>query len=326
MTSASQSIGATSKQVGLLTRLKYFSLVGLLTSIFAIKGISSNPVTLQTIGETFGAVAPLKADKDSFYKIRIEPVFNAYCVECHQQSKVKGGLRVDHLKHTVLSGKSGHAIVPGSPENSLMITRMELPPENKFAMPPLGKARFTPDELTVLKLWIEKGASGSAMPEEFPNAPAPVKEIEFEKINFDDIKEARQPLAVEVAAFQNAYPSVLQYESRGSIYMNVNSYAIGRQFNDDVMQALKPFADHIIRLDAMGANMTDHSLPLILAMTRLEVARLANTNLSTEAVSQMIELKKLRELTLSPNLLPEPIQADFELANISLGFIGDWNE
>ena len=64
---------------------------------------------------------------DSFYARHIYPIFDANCVVCHGEEKVKGGLRLDTYDRLMRGGKEGAVIIPGKPERSILLERITLP-------------------------------------------------------------------------------------------------------------------------------------------------------------------------------------------------------
>jgi uncharacterized membrane protein len=96
---------------------------------------------------------------DSFYARRIYPIFEAKCVLCHGEQKVKGGLRVDSYDLLMRGGTSGAVIIPGKPERSILFQRITLPPDHKKFMPGEGKPPLKPEEIAWIRAWIAQGAS-----------------------------------------------------------------------------------------------------------------------------------------------------------------------
>lgn len=98
------------------------------------------------------------------------PIFQMRCVVCHGKRKQEGGLDLRFHASQMKGGKSGPAIVPGKPDESLLVKRIvsgQMPPPKLlveyFVRPP------TEAEVDLLRKWIAGGA-----------APAP-KEVEDEK-------------------------------------------------------------------------------------------------------------------------------------------------
>src|SRR5436190_13485703 len=65
-----------------------------------------------------------KPDREGleFFERRIRPVLVEHCYECHSgAAKIKGGLRLDSRDGWSRGGDSGSPIVPGKPDESLLI-------------------------------------------------------------------------------------------------------------------------------------------------------------------------------------------------------------
>ena len=64
---------------------------------------------------------PLTLEKAEVFKDLVQPILQSKCVACHNESKVKGKLRLDHITGIQKGGKSGALFVAGNPEPSLLI-------------------------------------------------------------------------------------------------------------------------------------------------------------------------------------------------------------
>jgi hypothetical protein len=93
----------------------------------------------------------------SFFESRIRPLLSENCYKCHAQDskKIKGGLLLDRKAGWVRGGDSGEVIVPGKPDESLLIMMVERDPELE-AMPP--KRALKPEQVADLREWIKRGA------------------------------------------------------------------------------------------------------------------------------------------------------------------------
>ncbi len=68
------------------------------------------------------AAADLNPADIEFFETHIRPVFIQQCYECHSESiQAKGGLRLDTAAGIVIGGQRGPLIVPGKPDESLLI-------------------------------------------------------------------------------------------------------------------------------------------------------------------------------------------------------------
>ena len=91
----------------------------------------------------------------------ILPVLTAKCNKCHCEEKSKGDLRMDTYELAIKGGENGKNFVAGNLKDSLSITRITLPDSDDEHMPPEGKDQLTPEEIALLKWWVEQGASGT---------------------------------------------------------------------------------------------------------------------------------------------------------------------
>lgn len=90
-----------------------------------------------------------------FFEKQVRPVLVERCYECHAEKKQKGGLRLDTRSHTLKGGDNGPVVVPGKPEDSLLIKAISYS-DPDLQMPP--KNRLSPQEAAVLTEWIKMGA------------------------------------------------------------------------------------------------------------------------------------------------------------------------
>jgi hypothetical protein len=93
--------------------------------------------------------------KVEFFESKIRPVLVQHCYECHaaESKTLRGGLLVDSRQGLLLGGESGAAVVPGEPEESLLISALR---HDGFEMPPQQKlSQVIIDDF---EKWIRDGA------------------------------------------------------------------------------------------------------------------------------------------------------------------------
>ncbi len=93
---------------------------------------------------------PVSYDKD------IEPIFVKKCFVCHSSNVKEARLDLGSYEGLVKGGKRGKAIVPGNSEQSLLAQAAGK--TRKPLMPPKSEEPLTPEELALIKLWIDQGA------------------------------------------------------------------------------------------------------------------------------------------------------------------------
>lgn len=90
-----------------------------------------------------------------FFENKIRPVLSQHCYSCHatDAKSTKGGLLLDTRDAARKGGDSGPAVVPGSVDDSLIISALQY---ESFEMPPKGKL----DDAVIADFtkWIEMGA------------------------------------------------------------------------------------------------------------------------------------------------------------------------
>ncbi len=105
-------------------------------------------------------IAEVKRDKPVDFDKEVLPILRKNCVACHNASTAEAKLVVESAQAMLKGGDSGPAIVAKNGLASILIKRATgelddiMPPkDNKVAAKPL-----TPQELGLIKLWIDQGA------------------------------------------------------------------------------------------------------------------------------------------------------------------------
>jgi mono/diheme cytochrome c family protein len=99
-------------------------------------------------------LAAQESDVDYFRDVR--PLLSVHCWRCHSHEAVKGGLRLDDRALALKGGDSGPALVPGKPDESLLL-KLVTTADKAERMPAKAEA-LTPKEVDVLRRWIAAGA------------------------------------------------------------------------------------------------------------------------------------------------------------------------
>ena len=139
-------------------QIKYFGAVAVWLSL-SLAGHTGEPPAKSTVAIPIADIkrnAPVDFEKD------ILPLLKSNCLACHNQTTTKADLILETPQTILKGGENGPAVVPGKSSESLLLraashqVRPNMPPkDNKVAA-----VSFTPDELGLLKLWIDQGAKG----------------------------------------------------------------------------------------------------------------------------------------------------------------------
>ncbi|HVK19306.1 MAG TPA: c-type cytochrome domain-containing protein [Fimbriiglobus sp.] len=107
-------------------------------------------------------VATLDRKTPVAYEADVAPIFAAKCQVCHAGNLTEGKFDLGTHAALMKGGKKGPAVVPGKAEESRMWQMSSH--RAKPIMPPKTEDNpLTPQEVAVLKLWIDQGAKGPAV-------------------------------------------------------------------------------------------------------------------------------------------------------------------
>ncbi|MAS95624.1 MAG: hypothetical protein CMO55_20680 [Verrucomicrobiales bacterium] len=138
-------------------------------------------LTMLLFAPAFGV--ELKPDEVEFFESRIRPILAQECYECHSEAtKSKGGLLLDSRVGWQKGGESGDAIVPGSPEQSLLLQTISHELED-LQMPKAG-AKLDESIVSDFRKWISMGAPD-------PRDAPPTKEQLEKDTNWEAISARR---------------------------------------------------------------------------------------------------------------------------------------
>lgn len=131
------------KRIKRLSRIRQIGLAGL--------GLALAGIEAKGAGESEGALV-------SHFESKIRPVLVEHCYECHsiESGKAKGGLRLDDRESVSRGGDSGPAIVPGKPDESLLLAAIRHD-DPDLEMPP-RKDKLSDAIIADFAKWIIDGA------------------------------------------------------------------------------------------------------------------------------------------------------------------------
>ncbi|MFM8577499.1 MAG: DUF1549 domain-containing protein, partial [Planctomycetaceae bacterium] len=99
---------------------------------------------------------PPPTDAERHFAEKVLPVLGARCFECHAHDRaIEGGLVLDSRSGWAAGGDSGPAVVPGRPDESLLIRAIRYD-DGTLQMPPTGK--LSSAEIEILEQWVSMGA------------------------------------------------------------------------------------------------------------------------------------------------------------------------
>ncbi len=105
------------------------------------------------------AAAPASIDYDK----QVRPFLKDNCIACHNKTTTKGGLNMETPELMAKGGESDKGILPGKGADSIIYQAAahswdsEMPPKGNK----VGAVNLTPEQLALLKTWIDQGAKAS---------------------------------------------------------------------------------------------------------------------------------------------------------------------
>jgi hypothetical protein len=102
---------------------------------------------------------PALGGDTSFFEAKIRPVLVERCYTCHALAtgKAKGGLTLDTRDGLRKGGDTGLAVVPGKPDESLLVAAIRYHDVN-LKMPPKAVDRLNTAQVADFERWIKEGA------------------------------------------------------------------------------------------------------------------------------------------------------------------------
>jgi len=117
--------------------------------------VKTRPIFLALLLPVAGTAAVTPQDA-AFFEAKVRPLLSQRCFECHSHDKkIKGGLALDSRSGWEKGGDTGPAIVPGKPDESLLIKAISHL-DKDLAMPP--KKKLSDEEIAILTEWVKMGA------------------------------------------------------------------------------------------------------------------------------------------------------------------------
>ncbi len=111
------------------------------------------------------AIADIKHEGEVDFEKEVLPLLRKKCLACHNTTEAESDLVLETPQAILKGGNEGAAVVAGKSAESLLLTLASHAKEP--IMPPkgndVGAQALTPDELGLIKLWIDQGAKGEVL-------------------------------------------------------------------------------------------------------------------------------------------------------------------
>lgn len=127
-----------------------------LVMAFGLAVTAADPPAAAPVGVPPIKIVVLDRKEPVLYDKDIEPIFVNKCAFCHSGNIKEGKLDMATHESLMKGGKKGPSIIPGKADESILykLSAKVMRP----AMPPKSEDPLTPQELALIKLWIDQGA------------------------------------------------------------------------------------------------------------------------------------------------------------------------
>jgi uncharacterized membrane protein len=243
----------------------------------------------------------------------VAPMLEEKCWKCHNEEKTKGKLRMDTYELLVKGGKEGPGLEPGKADESNIVIRCELPIDDDERMPPDEKPGLTPEQLTVIKWWINSGASNELKLSE-ANPPAEVAplikvstavskaadpaEKEAAAAATADLGAKREEIKKSLGEIQKAYPGAVQFESQDSNGLTFTAVSMRGKFSDADFEKIGPVIGSLVAVDLSASAITDAALASLTNAKDLRSLRLSESKVTDIGMDHVAKLLSLESLNI----------------------------
>src|SRR5437764_1472421 len=135
----------------------------LLCSGGALAAPTTRPTSMPVTRPAGIAIAPVAHPAPVDFEKEVLPILASNCLACHNKTKAKAGLILETPADMLKGGDTGPAIVAKKGADSLLL--LAAAHQGDLVMPPkdnkVAAVELTPQQLGLIKLWIDQGATGS---------------------------------------------------------------------------------------------------------------------------------------------------------------------
>ncbi|WP_027395195.1 c-type cytochrome domain-containing protein [Aquimarina latercula] len=244
----------------------------------------------------------------------VHPILDNKCLSCHNSSKKKGGLSFADQVSILNGGKSGVALVAGNSDQSELIKRVHLDPDDKEFMPPEGKTPLTKEEIKIIEYWIDNCQADFTATIGTVDTPEEIKKLLIEQLQFGDDHSAGAMMSVASPVSKEIIVSLLQKGVNiREIVSETNRYDVSilpkntkeldAEVVNEILEELSKIKDNIVWLSLPSQGISDTDLKVIGSFRGLQKLALQQNNISDIGIQYLTSLEQLESINLHSNSL-----------------------
>jgi hypothetical protein len=240
-------------------------------------------------------------DDAILYQDIIEPILDSKCYSCHSSKKRKGDLRLDQVEFMMQGGKHGAIIEAENPDSSSLYSRLMLPVEDELHMPPGERPQLSSSEISLVKTWIEEGASFDKKVNNFAQASKIKNYIAalITQMHSEPLIPAEEVSAADghaISALQQKGVLILQVGNQTN-YLSA-SFVNARSVTDADLQLLLPLKRQLLWLNLGRTKITDEGLKVIAQLPALRQIHFDHTLITDDGIKHLNPLAELNYINL----------------------------
>jgi uncharacterized membrane protein len=244
------------------------------------------------------------SDSAAYFQVAIRPILEKKCVSCHKKEKAKGDLILASNPNTTANvWVASHSNVNDMLKEILF--RIDLPVTDKKHMPPRGKDPLDPQEILILKNWIEAGGSTDVLLASITeNHPLFIDKEAIINVTSKD-KSYTFPFlsAKKLEDLNDAYTVVRQIAGE-SPALKVDFF-ISKSFDPNKLDKLSAAKEQIIQVNLSKMPLKDQDLNKLQVFQNLEKLILNQTDITDNGIRELQKLNKMEVLSLSGTQISE---------------------
>ncbi len=245
----------------------------------------------------------------SIYEEVIHPILEDKCVKCHGSSKSSGKLRLDSKEGITTGGKNAPVIIAGNVNGSLLVQRISLPmndPDDERMPPSDENKQLSPEEMGLIKWWIQSGARFDQPLRQAPSTLVPAMRNviaasdERKKASMQGPQDAFKVATASKSGMKavEALGVRVVKRSEGSNALTIHCDDMASEINDESLRTIASVGPQVAWLNLGKTRVTDSGLANLSQFPEMRRLHLDRTKIGDAGMAHVARLPKLEYLNL----------------------------